>query len=463
MPPASEEAKKLLATLQSIVNQQSIILQKEEYKLNSIIGNLRKQKTQNHETEFTTLRTQNTMYDLLRAWEENIQRKHTLHLDAQKESKKLGKTVQFIALKQAGVIRLQLDIINDLNIRLNSATADERIELNKEIKHSEWRRSLATENLEKVIEVMNKLKLDTTKFGAALVVATGDILNQNVKSEVVISVFTRLINSTVTWLQDNLPMIAFRIISFVAIIFFFNLIGNLVRKIVDTATASAKFNFSLLLREFLSSIAHKIIIVIGFMIALSQVGIEIAPLLAGMGIMGFVIGFALQDTLSNFASGLMILVYRPFDIGDLVDVAGVFGEVKQMNLVSTTILTLDNKRLIIPNSKIWGDIITNVSAEKVRRIDLVFGIGYGDSIEQAEKVLRDIVDSHELVLKKPETFIKVHTLNESSVDFVVRPWVKSANYWEVYWDITRKVKEQFDANGVSIPFPQRDLHIFQEK
>lgn len=162
--------------------------------------------------------------------------------------------------------------------------------------------------------------------------------------------------------------------------------------------------------------------IIGFIVSFSQLGIEVGPLLASMGIMGFVVGFALQDTLSNFASGLMTLIYRPFDIDNFVNVAGgISGEVKQINLVSTTILTIDNQRLIIPNSKIWGDITTNVTAERVRRIDFVFGIGYGDSISEAEKVLRDIVDEHELVLKKPETLIKIHTLNESSVDFIVRP------------------------------------------
>ena len=263
--------------------------------------------------------------------------------------------------------------------------------------------------------------------------------------------------------NSDSPLIIFRILSFLFILFIFRILAAIARRIIDKATASSKFDSSQLLKDFLSSIAHKTVMIIGFIVAFSQLGIEVGPLLAGMGIMGFVVGFALQDTLSNFTSGLMTLIYRPFDIDNFVNVAGgISGEVKQINLVSTTILTIDNQRLIIPNNKIWGDITTNVTAERVRRIDFVFGIGYGDSISEAEKVLRDIVDEHELVLKKPETLIKIHTLNESSVDFIVRPWVKTQDYWDVHWDITRLVKEHFDAEGISIPFPQRDVHVIQE-
>jgi len=462
MDQSTPESQKLLKQVQTIAIEQSQVLQKEKLKLDSIINRLRTQDTQDRTIKFTIERTQQTMYQLLAAWEKNIQRKKLLNLDVTDDSKQLIRAVQFIAISQTGHIRLDIDTLNDLNNRLSNATLDEETELNKQIKEIEWQKDIAAQNLEKMVEIMNGLDVDTTKFGAALVVATGEILNQNVEAKVIISLFKRVIDSSLSWLQENLPLIIFKLVSFILIILIFKLLAAIARKIVDKATASSKFDSSQLLKDFLSSIAHKLVMIVGFMIALSQLGIEIGPLLAGMGIMGFVIGFALQDTLSNFASGLMILVYRPFDIGDLVDVATTFGEVKQMNLVSTTILTIDNKRLIIPNSKIWGDIITNVSAERVRRVDLVFGIGYGDNIAHAEKVLHDIIEKHELTLKKPEAMIKVHTLNESSVDFVVRPWVKSDDYWDVYWDITRQVKDRFDAEGISIPFPQRDVHVFQE-
>jgi small conductance mechanosensitive channel len=167
--------------------------------------------------------------------------------------------------------------------------------------------------------------------------------------------------------------------------------------------------------------------------------------------------------LSNFASGLMILIYKPFDVGDVVEVGGgVFGTVSHMSLVNTTVLTFDNQTLIVPNNSIWQNVIKNVTAQETRRIDLVFGIGYSDDIPKAEDVLNGIIESHEAILADPEPVVRLHELGESSVNLIVRPWVKTEDYWPVYWDITRQVKMKFDAEGISIPFPQRDVHLFAE-
>jgi len=157
----------------------------------------------------------------------------------------------------------------------------------------------------------------------------------------------------------------------------------------------------------------------------------------------------------------MILVYRPYDVGDLVDVAGAFGTVDAMTIVSTTLRKPDNQKVVIPNNMIWGDIITNITGTSKRRVDMVFGIGYSDDIAKAQKILEEILANHEAILKDPAPVVKVHELADSSVNFVVRPWVATENYWDVHWDITRSVKEQFDAQGVSIPFPQRDVHMHQ--
>ena len=201
---------------------------------------------------------------------------------------------------------------------------------------------------------------------------------------------------------------------------------------------------------------------LGLLIAVSQLGISLGPLLAGLGIAGFVIGFALQDTLSNFAAGMMILFYRPFDVGDVVEAGGVFGTVNSMSLVNTTILTFDNQTLVVPNNKIWGDVIKNLNSQRQRRVDMMFGVSYADDIPLVERLLNEVVASHELVLAHPEPVIRLHELGDSSVNFIVRPWVNSEDYWAVYWDITREVKMRFDAEGVSIPFPQRDVHLYTE-
>ncbi|MEZ5502915.1 MAG: mechanosensitive ion channel family protein [Halioglobus sp.] len=155
---------------------------------------------------------------------------------------------------------------------------------------------------------------------------------------------------------------------------------------------------STLFKDTLASVSSGVVMVIGIMIALSQVGISLGPMLAGLGVAGFIVGFALQDTLGNFAAGSMILLYRPYDVDDYVEVTGAAGLVKKMSLVSTTIATVDNQTLVVPNSKIWGDVIKNVTAQSTRRVDLLFSIGYDDDIELAERVLREIVTGHELVL-----------------------------------------------------------------
>ena len=226
-------------------------------------------------------------------------------------------------------------------------------------------------------------------------------------------------------------------------------------------TVSASKKFSDLLKHFFVSAVRKAVMLIGIIVALSMLEIEIAPFIAGLGVAGFVLGFALQGTLSNFASGLMILIYRPYDVGQVIDAAGVKGVVDSMNLVSTTIKTFDNQIVVIPNGEIWGGVITNVTGSTTRRVDMTFGISYSDDIAKAAKILEDIVSKHELVLKDPAPVIKLHELGDSSVNFICRPWVKTADYWTVHWDVTRTVKERFDKEGVSIPFPQRDVHIYQ--
>jgi small conductance mechanosensitive channel len=232
------------------------------------------------------------------------------------------------------------------------------------------------------------------------------------------------------------------------------LIGKAVKKaVVRIESASA------LLKDFIVKITRKLIFIVGFVVALSMLGINVGPLLAAIGAAGFIIGFALQGTLSNFASGIMILIYRPYDVGDIIEVGGASGTVDAMTIVSTTLMTLDNQKIVVPNNMIWGDKITNFTGSEKRRVDMVFGIGYGDDIAKAQKILEEILVNHAAVLKDPEPVVKVHELADSSVNFVVRPWVETENYWDVYWDITRTVKERFDAEGVSIPFPQRDVHL----
>lgn len=251
------------------------------------------------------------------------------------------------------------------------------------------------------------------------------------------------------------------ILKFFAIIFVAMFMSKLLSKGARRGLEHTPNN-SQLLTDFISNIIHKVVMLIGILVALAALDVNVGPIMAMVGAAGFVVAFALQGTLSNFASGLMIMLYRPYDIGDVVDVAGIVGTVESMTLVSTSIVTPDNRMMIVPNNSIWGDIITNVTHSETRRVDLVFGIGYDDDIEQAEKVMQKILAEHPLVLKEPVPAITVTELADSSVNFNCRPWVKTADYWTVYAEVTRAVKIEFDKEGISIPYPQTDMHIITQ-
>ena len=236
-----------------------------------------------------------------------------------------------------------------------------------------------------------------------------------------------------------------------------SILANFVRR-----AASRVKGVSQLLVNFLSSFTKQISMVIGFIIGLAALEIDITPLIAAVGAAGFVVAFALQGTLSNFASGLLILAYRPFDVGDVIESAGVSGNVDSVSLFSTHVRTFDNKLMIIPNNDIWGGTITNATASTTRRVDLIFGIGYADDINQAKSILKNAVENHPLILKDPAANIRVNELGDSSVNLICRPWTRTENYWSVYWDLMHTVKQEFDSAGVSIPFPQRDVHIYHQ-
>ena len=252
------------------------------------------------------------------------------------------------------------------------------------------------------------------------------------------------------------------ILKFLGILLAFYVLSRVLGSLTGRA-ASRISGGSELLRTFLTNLVRQLILVVGVIVGLSALEVNISPLLAALGATAFVVGLALQGTLSNFASGLIILGYRPFDVGDVIDGGGVSGIVDSMNLISTKIRTFDNKLMIVPNNKIATDTITNASASDKRRVDLVFGIGYDDDVDVAHHLLETIVSDHPDILREPAPVIRLNELADSSVNFICRPWVKAEDYWKVYWDITRAVKTEFDRKGISIPYPQRDIHVYQQQ
>ncbi len=247
-------------------------------------------------------------------------------------------------------------------------------------------------------------------------------------------------------------------IAFAIIIFY---VGKIVVKALVNLAGKLMLKSKLdeMLVDFVKTIMNAVLMLFVIVAALNQLGVDTTSLVALLGAAGLAIGLSLQDSLKNFAAGVMILVFRPFNSGDFVEAGGVAGVVEAISIFTTTIRSGDNKEIIVPNGNVYGGNIVNYSAKETRRVDMVFGIGYDADIKQAKTLLEKIVADHDLVLDEPAPTIAVSELADSSVNFVVRPWVKSADYWGVLFDVTETVKLEFDQAGISIPFPQMDVHV----
>ena len=241
------------------------------------------------------------------------------------------------------------------------------------------------------------------------------------------------------------------------------IVGRLIAKglvkLLERVLRNAKVESMLV--EFIGSIARAALLLFVIIASLDMLGVDTTSLIAMLGAAGLAVGLALQGSLQNFASGVLLIVFRPFTLGDVVDAGGVIGKVEKITIFNTILLTPDNREVIVPNGAIYGGTITNLSARPNRRIDMVFGIGYGDDIKKAKELLMQAMESDSRVLKDPAPTVALGELADSSVNFVVRPWVQGADYWDVKFDLTEKIKLSFDQNGVSIPFPQMDIHTDQ--
>ena len=237
--------------------------------------------------------------------------------------------------------------------------------------------------------------------------------------------------------------------------FVIGIITGIVRRILTKSQTDEA------LVKFLVSLTKTALLVVLFIAVLNQLGVQTTSFVAIIGAVGLAIGFALQGSLGNFASGVMIIAFRPFKLGDFVEAGGTVGVIEEISMFSTIMKTPDNKKIIVPNSNITGGNIVNYSAKDTRRVDMVFGIGYDDDIKKAKQLLERLLTEDDRILKDPAPVVAVSELADSSVNFIVRPWVKTADYWGVYWDMTEKVKLTFDAEKISIPYPQQDVHMHQ--
>ena len=263
--------------------------------------------------------------------------------------------------------------------------------------------------------------------------------------------------------QQNHEVLLGYLLQFIAAIVIFyvgRMVAGAVKRFLEKALLSRSVDKAVV--SFVAGIVYAIIMIATVLMALSQMGVQTTSFIAILGAAGLAVGLALQGSLANFASGILIILFRPFKSGDFIDAGGISGTVDKIEIFQTVMKTPDNKKVIVPNAQITGGAITNFSAEPTRRVDLVIGISYDSDLRKAKQILQDILAQDSRVLKEPEASVTVAALADSSVNLNVRPWVNSADYWGVYWDTLEKVKLTFDEQGIAIPFPQMDVHIKKE-
>ncbi len=239
------------------------------------------------------------------------------------------------------------------------------------------------------------------------------------------------------------------------------IVAGVLRNLISKIMQKRKVDETLV--SFVSSLSYVVMMAFVIVAALDKLGIKTTSFIAILGAAGLAVGLALQGSLANFASGVLMIIFKPFKCGDFIEGGGISGIVEGISIFTTEMRTGDNKKIIVPNGKIMADNIVNYSAKETRRIDLVVGVSYSDDLNKVKSVLEGLLASDDRILKDPAPTIGVSELADSSVNFVVRPWVKSADYWTVLFDTNKSIKEKFDAEGISIPFPQQDVHLINEK
>ncbi len=260
------------------------------------------------------------------------------------------------------------------------------------------------------------------------------------------------------WFSEEALHLLFSIIGIVLILVVGKILIVVLKKILAKAFSRSK-KINELMAKFLLKVVSVVCWIFVFLVVLSHLGVDLAPIIAGLGITGFILGFAFQETLGNLLAGVMIVLNAPFRVGDYVEVGSMNGTIRDMDMMSVTLSTPDNKRVIMANKLIWGQAIINYSYTETRRVEMGVSIAYDSDVNKAKQLIWDILNSYTEILPEPAPVVAVSKLNDSSVDLVVRPWTKPADYWAVYFRFQQEILERFRAEGIEIPFPQRDVHL----
>lgn len=352
-----------------------------------------------------------------------------------------------------GQIRLDSMSLSSLGRRLADKPLDEDLATAIGLVKAKQSRNL--EVLEGIVEVVDALGLDTAEQRGLLIRERGNVNIDILEG----AVFDILWDDEVEALQDSIvrhgPDLLLRIMLFTLILFGAWLLARVIRYPIRALVSRDSLDVSVLLREVTVSVGSAFVLLAGAIFALASAGVSLGPIFAGLGVLGIIIGLAVQDSLGNLAAGVMILIYRPYDVDDHVRVGGAEGIVKRMNLLATSIATLDNQLVVIPNRAISGDTIFNYTAHRTRRVDIKVSFAYAEDLDRVQAVLMDVLESHELVLHQPKPIVHMLAMEDSSVAMMVKPWVRTENYRQALWDLQRVIKKRFDTEGIEIPFPQR--------
>jgi len=261
--------------------------------------------------------------------------------------------------------------------------------------------------------------------------------------------------------RELIAVFGLRIVAALAIFVIGRWVAAILRNVSIKLMIKGKVDDTLV--KFLGHVIYVAILVFVILASLGQLGIQTTSFIAVLGAAGLAVGLALQGSLSNFAAGVLMIIFRPFRVGDIIEGAGVIGTVEEIQIFTTMLKTPDNKAVVIPNAKLTADNITNFTAKAARRVDFVFGVSYSDDIDKVKKTIADVLKQDARILADPPPTIGLLEMADSSINFAVRPWVKPSDYWDVYFNINELMKKRFDKEGISIPFPQRDVHIYEHK
>jgi small conductance mechanosensitive channel len=380
-----------------------------------------------------------------------------LEIDDTSLREKVVRTLTYFGEEMMGLIHLHQHGLEMLAAR--QATDGTDADLIQAARFESERLKLSVTRLRGVVAQLDRLGGDTLEMRRTLIEERGSLALSLVDTDIASVLYAEATTKFKDWIANRGANTLLSVLLFVAILIVARWLARLTRRVTERALRHSDQSVSQLLKEMLISISGTIVFLVGVLVALSQVGVSVTPMIAGLGVVGFIVGFALQDTLSNFAAGAMILAYRPFDTGDFISAAEVEGEVRKMNLVNTTIVTIDNRVLIIPNSKIWGGVIMNFTGQHLRRTDVIYSVSYGDDLDHVQRVLEELIASDQRFLTEPAPIVRVKQFSDSSIDFLVRAYAKTEEYWETLWALNKAVKQRFDAEGITIPFPQRDVHL----